>query len=189
VRPVAQPFLLALLVALAPARAAEISVNVTRSGEVFHVEARGEFEGSIARTWQVLTDYGRYAEYIPEVSESRVISRRGHQVEVEQKGEARALFLTFPIEERLAITEQPYERVISRAVAGSFREMRNAYSLEAGQGRILLRYTGRLVPDFYVPPLIGTLLLRRTLEAMFVALVEEMEARNREPATPAKSDR
>ncbi len=177
-RPGAHPLLLALLVALAPARAAEITVEVKRERDVFHVEARGEFEGSVARTWQVLTDYGRYSEYIPEVSESRVLSRRGHQVEVEQKGEARVLFLTFPIEVRLAITEQPYERIIARSVSGSFRELRSVYSLEAGQGRILLRYVGRLVPDFYVPPVLGTLLLKRNVEEMFVALVEEMERRN-----------
>jgi ribosome-associated toxin RatA of RatAB toxin-antitoxin module len=178
VRPVASPFLFAVFLSLAPARAAEITVDVTRKGDVFNVEARAEFEGAAARAWQVLTDYGRYAEYIPELSESRVIARRGNQVEVEQKGEARVLFLSFPLDVKLAVTEQPFERVVSRAVSGSFREMRNVYTIEAAQGRVVLRYTGRLVPDFYVPPVIGTLLLRSNIEAMFVALVEEMERRS-----------
>jgi ribosome-associated toxin RatA of RatAB toxin-antitoxin module len=178
VRPVASAFLFALFLTLAPARAAEITVDVKRSGDVFNIEARAEFEGAAARAWQVLTDYGRYAEYIPELSESRVIARRGHQVEVEQKGEARVLFLSIPLEVKLAVTEHPFERVVSRALSGSFREMRNAYTIEAVQGRVLLRYTGKLVPDFYVPPLIGTLMLKRNVEAMFVALVEEMERRD-----------
>jgi ribosome-associated toxin RatA of RatAB toxin-antitoxin module len=178
VRPVAHAFLVASLVVLAPARAAEVSVDITRAGDVFHVQAKAEFEGGINRTWQVLTDYARYADYIPEVTESRVISRQGREVQVEQKGEARLLFVTFPIDVRLAITEYPRERIVSRAVAGNFREMRNAYSIEEGQGRILLRYVGRLVPDFYVPPIIGTLLLKRNIEAMFVALVDEMERQN-----------
>lgn len=177
-RPAARPLLLVLFLALAPARAADIVVDVTRSGEVFSVEAHAEFEGSIARTWQVLTDYGRYSEYIPELTHSRVISRQGREAQVEQKGEVRLLFLTFPLDVRLVVSEHPYERVTSRAVAGSFREMRNAYFLEAREGRVLLRYTGRLVPDFYVPPVVGTLVLRSTVEAMFVALVEEMERRN-----------
>jgi ribosome-associated toxin RatA of RatAB toxin-antitoxin module len=178
VRPIARPFLLALLLALAPAQAADIDVKVRRNGDVFTVEAHAEFEGSIARTWQVLTDYGRYSEYIPDLTHSRVLSRKGRDVEVEQKGEARLLFLIYPLDVRLAVTEQPYERVSSRAVAGSFREMRNTYFLEAREGRVLLRYTGRLVPDFYLPPVVGTLVLRSTVEAMFVALVEEMERRN-----------
>ena len=177
-RPLARPFLLALLLAAAPARAADIQVDVKRSGDVFTVEARAEFEGGIARTWEVLTDYGRYAEYIPELTHSRVLSRKGRQVQVEQKGEARFLFLSYPLDARLAVSEQPYERLSSRAVGGSFREMRNTYVLEAREGRVVLRYTGRLVPVFYVPPVIGTLALRHHVEAMFVALVEEMERRN-----------
>jgi len=167
-----------LFLALAPARAAEIEVDVRRSGDVFTVEARAEFAGAIAVTWEVLTDYGRYAEYIAGLSHSRVLSRKGREVQVEQQGEARFLFLSYPLDVRLAVTEQPYERVSSRAVAGSFREMRNAYVLEAREGRVVLRYTGRLVPGFYVPPVVGTLALRHSVEAMFVALVDEMERRN-----------
>jgi len=46
----------------------------------------------------------------------------------------------------------------------------------------VLRYNGRMVPDFYIPPLIGTLALRHNVEASFRALVEEMERRQAPPA-------
>ena len=177
--PPARSFLLPLLVLLAPAQAAEVAVHVTRNGGTFEVDASAEFVGTVARTWQVLTDYGRIAEFVPDLQTSRVLSRDGNQVIVEQKGEARVLFFSFPIDVRFAVTEYPYERVVSRAVSGTFREMRSAYSLEAGDGRILLRYTGRMVPDFFVPPLIGTLALRRNVEATFRAMVDEIERRNK----------
>lgn len=177
-RPASHLLLLALLVATAPARAADVSFGMVRDGDVFRIEASAEFRGAIGPTWRVLTDYARYAEYIPQVRESRVLARRGREVDVEQKGEAHVLFLEFPIAVRLAVTEHPYERITSRSTAGSFREMRNTYWLEAGEGRVLLRYSGRLVPDFYVPPLLGTLLLKRHAEAVFAALVEEMERQN-----------
>jgi len=179
VMPIARPFLLALLVAFAPARAADVTVRVDRNGEALLVEASAEFEGTIPRAWQVLTDYGRFAEFVPDVSVSRVVSREGNQVLVEQKGEARFLFVSLPIDVRLVVTEHPYERIVSRAVAGNFREMLGAYRLEAGQGRVLLRYSGRLVPDFFVPPLIGALVLRRNVETTFRALVDEMERQNK----------
>jgi polyketide cyclase/dehydrase/lipid transport protein len=180
----ARTFLLPFLALLAPAHAAEIAVNVTRSGGVFQVEASAEFEGTVSRTWRVLTDYGRIAEFVPDVRTSQVLSRDGNQAVVEQKGDARVLFFSFPINVRLAVTEYPYERVVSRAVSGNFREMRSTYALEAGEGRILLRYTGRMVPDFYVPPLIGTLALRHNVETSFRALVEEIERRQRGGAAP-----
>ena len=162
----------------AAAQGSEVTVHVTRSGEMFHIEASAEFEGTVARTWQVLTDYGRLAEFVPDMQSSRVLSRDGHRAVVEQKGEARVLFFSFPIDVRLAVTEHPYERVVSRAVAGNFREMNNAYSLEAGPGRVQLRYRGTMVPDFYIPPLIGTLALRHNVEATFRALVSEILRQN-----------
>jgi ribosome-associated toxin RatA of RatAB toxin-antitoxin module len=176
---VARTLVLLALLASMPAAGAEIAVNVTRSGGTFQVDASAEFRGTVARTWQVLTDYGRLAEFIPDMQSSRVVSRGGNQAVVEQKGEARVLFFSFPIDVRLAVTETPYEKISSRLVSGNFREMRGTYSLEAGQGRLLLRYTGQLAPDFFVPPLIGTLALRHNVEASFRALVEEIERRNK----------
>jgi len=179
--PKARTFLLPLLVLLAPAQAAEVSIHVTRDGDTFRVDATAELEGTRARTWQVLTDYGRIAEFVRDVRTSRVLSRDGNQVIVEQKGEARVLFFSFPIDVRLAVTEYPYERVVSRIVSGNFREMLGTYTLGAVQGRILLRYTGRMVPDFFVPPFIGTLALRHNVETTFRALVTEIERRQAPP--------
>jgi ribosome-associated toxin RatA of RatAB toxin-antitoxin module len=180
------PLALLALLASASAESAEIVVNVTRNGEAFEIEASAELAGTVARTWKVLTDYDRLAEFIPDMETSRVVSRNGNESVVEQKGKARVLFFSFPIELRLAVVERPYERVVSRAVAGNFREMRGTYSLEAGQGRILLRYTGRMMPDFFVPPLIGTLALKLNVEASFRAMVDEIERRQSEPAAPEK---
>jgi ribosome-associated toxin RatA of RatAB toxin-antitoxin module len=184
VSPAARLLLLVSLLAPAPARAADIVVHVERSDGALLVEASAEFEGGIFQAWRVLTDYGRLAEFVPDVQSSRVISRDGNHVVMEQKGEARLLFVRFPIDVRLAVTEYPYERVVSRAVAGNFREMQGTYRLETGQGRVSLRYSGRLVPDFFVPPLVGTLVLRRNVEATFRALVEEMERRQAQPQKP-----
>lgn len=166
----------------AQASAAEIAVHVTRSGDAFQVSATAEFEGSAERTWRVLTDYGRLAEFIPDLNSSRVISRQGREAVVEQKGEARVLFFGFPIDVRLAVTEHPYDRVVSRAVGGNFREMHNTYSLETDRQRVVLHYSGRMVPDFFIPPIIGTLALRRNVETSFRALVEEIE-RHQRPAS------
>lgn len=166
---------LLLLVVLESAQAAEVTVQASRSGEVLRIEASAEFEGSLDSAWQVLTDYGRFAEFVPDLRVSRVVSRDGNTVVVEQKGEARLLFFSYPIDVRLAITEKPREQVLSQAVAGNFREMRSTYALEARQGRVSLHYSGRLEPDFFVPPLTGAYLLRASVESMFRALVAEIE--------------
>lgn len=163
------------------AHAADIQVVVGRSGEALVVEATAEFRGSLTRTWQVLTSYERYAEFIPDMQVSRIVSRDGHRVEVEQKGQARVLFVGFPIDVRLIVTEYPYERVVSRATAGNYHEMLGTYQLDEAKGRVRLHYAGRMIPDFTVPPLVGTLVFRHNIEATFRALVGEIERRQPQP--------
>ena len=175
-RPAALRLLLLCITGIAAAApAAEIAVHATRNGDALEVEASAEFAVSPARTWQVLTDYNRFAEFVPSLEVSRVVSRSGDSAVVEQKGAARLLFLSYAMDVRLAITEYPPDRIVSQAVGGNFREMRSSYTLEPRQGRMLLHYSGRMVPDFYIPPLIGMYVLRRNVEDMFRALVEEIE--------------
>ncbi len=178
---------LSLLLLPATGRAAEISVQTTRHGDSFEVEATAEIEADMADTWKVLTDYGRLAEFIPGMLESRVVSRDGSRVVVDQRGEASLLFLTFPMHVRLAIEERPYERIVSTAIAGNFRELHGVYYLQARGAKLQLRYEGKFTPDFGFPPLLGTLIVRTTAERRFRAMVHEIEkTRRREPVPAAK---
>jgi hypothetical protein len=56
---------LLLLVLPATGQAAEISVQTTRHGDSFEVEATAEIEADVVDAWKVLTDYDRLAEFIP----------------------------------------------------------------------------------------------------------------------------
>jgi ribosome-associated toxin RatA of RatAB toxin-antitoxin module len=174
-----------LLVGVAAvATAADVSVQATRDGDALEVEAVADLAVGLARAWEVLTDYNRFSQFVPDLRESRVISREGGNAVVEQKGQARFLFFSYPIEVRLAVTEFPRERIESRAIAGNFRELRCTYTLEPREGGVRLRYQGRLVPDFQLP-LFHTYVLKSNVEATFRAMVEEIE-RDPKAATSAR---
>jgi hypothetical protein len=49
---------------------------------------------------------------------------------------------------------------------------------------VQLRYEGTFTPDFGVPPLVGTLLMRSTLEKRFAAMVHEIEKTRRPELMP-----
>ena len=176
---------LLLLVLPVTVRAAEISVHTTRHGDSFEVEATAEIEADVADAWKVLTAYDRLAEFIPGMQESRVASRDGSRVVVDQRGEASLLFFTFPMRVRLAIEEFPNDRIVSHAIAGNFKELHGVYYLQARDAGLQLRYEGGFTPDFGVPPLIGTLLVRSTVERRFGAMVREIEKTRRREAVPA----
>lgn len=182
--PVARLSLLVLFAVITTVRAADITVQVTRSGDTLQVDANAEFDGTAARAWQVMTDYSRFSDFIPGLRTSRIVSRQGNLALVEQQGEARFLFVSFPINVRLAITERPQVSIESRVLSGNFREMRCTYRLEQARGRMRLRYSGQMVPDFYVPPFIGTLVLRHNIETTFRALVDEIERQHRGADAP-----
>ena len=176
---------LLLLMLPGTGRAADVSVQTTRHGDRFEVEATADIEANVADAWKVLTDYDRLAEFIPGMRESRVASRDGSRVVVDQRGEASLLFFTFPMRVRLAIEEFPNDRIVSRAIAGNFKELRGVYHLQARETGLRLRYEGTLTPDFGVPPLIGTLVVRSMVERRFSAMVREIEKTRRREAVPA----
>jgi ribosome-associated toxin RatA of RatAB toxin-antitoxin module len=178
-----------MLVLFLPAtgEAAKISVHATRNGDRFKVDASAEIEADLADAWKVLTDYDRLAEFIPGMLESRVVSRDGSSVLVDQRGETTLLFLTFPMRVRLAIEETPFERIVSTAVSGNFKDLTGVYLLQVRDAGLTLRYEGKFTPDFSFPPLLGTLIVRNTVEKRFSAMVREIEkTRMREPVPAAR---
>jgi carbon monoxide dehydrogenase subunit G len=160
-------------------------VHASRDGDTFDVSALATIEAAIPVAWEVLTDYDRLSSFIPGMHSSRLLSREGNQVVVEQRGEAGLLFFRFPIEVRLSIEEHAPEAMLSQATAGNFRELKGAYRLEAEGARTRLSYHGRFTPDFDIPPLVGTMLVRHTLEQRFRALVQEMLRRQADRSQPA----
>ena len=158
---------------------ADLSLQAVRHGDTFDVEAASEFEAEVTLAWEVLTDYDRLSDFIPGMHSSRTVSRSNHRVIVDQNGDAKLLFFSFPMHVRLEIEEFPYERIISHAIEGNFKEMSGEYILEARGRRLLLRYSGSLTPDFSIPPLIGTILVRKFVEKRFGAMVDEIVRRQR----------
>lgn len=172
-------FLLCLISPVPIAAAAEISILTTRHGDSFEIEATAEIDADLTEAWKVLTDYDRLSRFIPGMLESRVVSRDGLRVVVDQRGEAGFLFLTFPIRVRLSIEERPYDRIVSTAISGNFKELSGVYYLDARETGLRLRYEGRFTPDFGFPPLLGTLIVRSTAQKRFAAMVSEIEKTRR----------
>ncbi|MCX7891577.1 MAG: SRPBCC family protein [Burkholderiales bacterium] len=154
-----------------------MAVRAERRDGAFHVEAVAELRADPRVAWQVLTDYDRYAAFIPDLDASRVLARSADGVVVEQRGRAGLLFLRIPLSVRYFVQETPYRSVRSRAIGGDFRELEGAYDIAPAPGGLRLAYTGRLVPDFVLPPLLGTVAVRRSVERQFEAMAREIERR------------
>jgi len=159
-----------------------VTVDARREGDAVIVEARALLHVDLETAWNVLTDYDRYAEFIPDLKSSRTVSRSDRTVIVEQKGQVGFFLFRFPMEVTLSVTEDPRSGITSHAIAGTFREMTGSYQLAQEGDALRFTYSGRMVPDFLLPPLIGTAAVRAAVKKQFGALVKQMQTRGAAPA-------
>ncbi|HEY7759216.1 MAG TPA: SRPBCC family protein [Burkholderiales bacterium] len=165
-----------------------VRVTARWDGDAVIVEAQARLLAPLHLIWEVLTGYDRYAEFVPDLQSSHLLSRDGNAALIEQRGTAGFFLYRFPLEVKLAVTEVPFERVTCQAVAGNFKELSGVYELspEAGPEGAFVRfgYRGRLVPGFRLPPLIGLPAMRASVERQFGALVREVERRSGQLPAP-----
>lgn len=162
------------------ARAAEdLSVEAARKGAFVEVKARATIDAPLSVIWTTLTDYERLPEFVPGLKKSRVTSRSGSTVVVEQSGEARFLVFTFPIDVVLESVEKPPYSIRVRALSGTLRYLEGGYEVEPDQdpGKFILRWTGTIAPDVSLPPLFGEVVMRMSIEDQFTGMVREIDRR------------
>lgn len=167
---------LCLLVA-GGASAAEVSVETLRRDQALEITCRAVLEAPADLVWQTLTDYDRLAEFIPGMRRSRVIQRRGAVSVIEQSGEARFLFLAFPIEVTLSSLERPPHAIEAVMVKGNLKRLQGVYRIEPqGGSRVAVSWQGVIEPEG-MPPLLGEIVMRGNIEDQFRGMVREIERR------------
>jgi len=163
------------MTAALPVAAAKIDFNVVRGVETIDVKASAIVNADTATAWRVLTDYGRYAEFIPDLQRSQVVARSGSKVTVEQAGFAVLWLLKMPIEVIFEIEEHPPNGLQSRAVAGNLRPLTSVYALTPVPTGTRLDYLGQVAPGFELMGRIEQAAIEHNIARQFQALVDEME--------------
>ena len=110
-----------------------------------------------------------------------------------REAEAKFLIFTFPIDVTLESNEQPPSSIRVRALSGTLRHLDGGYLVEPDPNgpKLVLHWVGTLAPDVSLPPLIGEVLMRRSIEDQFTGMVREIERREsvrraREKDSPKK---
>ena len=166
---------------LCHAQAAQVQAR--RDGEAVLVDAVADVSADPRIAWDVLTAYERYPEFVPDLQESRIVRRSPNAAWVEQRGTVGWLFYRISVAVNLTVTEQPYERVQSVATGGDFREFSGSYRILPTSRGVRVEYSGRMVPAFRLPPVIGLPALRAMVTRQFNGLMKEIERRSRPAAS------
>jgi carbon monoxide dehydrogenase subunit G len=164
--------------ALCPAVAQDVSIRTVRDGDFITVSASAVMKVDPGVAWAVLSDYDHLSTFIPDLKSSRVVSRQGNVLRVEQKGDVGFFFYKEPVNMLLEVHEEPPTRITARGIEGNIKGLETSYDLQSSAAGVKLAYAGRFEPDFSIPPLIGMPIMNRLMERRFRAMVNEIQRRD-----------
>ena len=155
-------------------------VQARRQGDAVQVQAQTTVKAPRELIWSTLTDYNHMAEFVPGISQSRVLERRGGTTRVAQVGTAHLWFLDYTIDVVVETTEQPPHAIGIRLVSGNLKQLDGGYQLEPVDDKddaFLLRWSGVIEPSIAVPQVIAVALMRANIAAQFAGMVKEIARR------------
>jgi hypothetical protein len=164
-----------LIACIARAEAGEVALDARPIDGSVVIEAAASLDSDQATAWRVLTDYGRYDQFVPGLHSSRVLTRAGRAVRVEQSGDAYLGPLRNGFDVVFEIEEHPEASVQSRIVAGCDCTLQSNYVLRPSGTKVRLVYSGRLAVGGSIGRGLEEAVVERWIGRHLTALVAEIE--------------
>lgn len=151
---------------------AEATVTVEANATTIHVTA--EIDTTVNRdiAWKVLSDYNRWAEFIPDMLVSRVVSKPGEPLLVEQRGVI-PWMPNFPLVVIASVQETPGKGLRFQRVAGNIRAIEGEWEIR-GWRKARLVYRSTVEPGFPIPPQMSVEIFKQDAKAKLEAMAREM---------------
>ena len=166
----------------APNPGAVTRTDVARDGSAVQVRSSIEAPAAVELCYAVLVDFDRLAEFIPGLESSRIVSAAGEPLLLRQVGSTTAGLSSFTFDVTLAVTLEPPHRITFRRVAGNLEQMAGSWQVSGDAAHCVVRYEAVLEPSFWVPPLVGPLVVHHKVEQQIDGLAAEIVHRAVQPA-------
>ncbi len=153
---------------------ASTAPKATRSTRI---RSSGTVEATPAAVWRILTDYNHLADYLPNLTSTRVVSRNGDRAIVEQLGTARFLFFSRTIRLLVQVNERAPDRIDIGLIEGDMKVYRASWELSpvAGATGTRVVYSATIVPKFDVPGIVGTSVVKKDVARMMAAALLRLD--------------
>lgn len=126
---------------------------------------------------EVLTDFDHMASFVPNLVSSRILVHTGNVYRIAQQGIANFGPFSFRFESERRVELFPNGRLVSQALSGSTKSMHSELQVQPAGTGTRLDYRIDMVPDRWLPSVIGVRFMRDELAEQFSALAHEMERR------------
>ena len=154
-------------------------VDSPEGDKVYQITSSGTVEAAPDAVWRILTDYNHLADYLPNMKSTRVLSRNGDNVILEQLGTARFLFFSRKIRLLVQVSERAPDRIDIGLIEGDMKVYRARWELSplAGATGTRVVYTATIVPKFDVPGIVGTTVVKNDIARMMAAALLRLDRR------------
>ncbi|TQK08306.1 SRPBCC family protein [Herbaspirillum sp. SJZ107] len=133
----------------------DIQVKVERHGESVTVHAQLSVPVDARQAFAVLTDYDHMKQFLPDLDESRILSRTRDGLLVRQAGKVRFGWFAVPFEYVRRVELTPDTRLVSHIVSGSVKKGDVTTTLTTSNGRTLITYDSEAAMGVWLPFGIG----------------------------------
>jgi ribosome-associated toxin RatA of RatAB toxin-antitoxin module len=167
----------ALLVVLAPAVAVAgpVETRIERVGSGLDVHSTLEASAPATTCYATLADLEHLAQFVPGLESSRIVSAPGAPIELHQVGETRAFGMKLDV--TFAVRLDPPRQIEFRRIRGNFVRMEGSWTVSGNDAGCRIEYRAAVEPDFWVPPLLGPMLMRREVDAQMAGVLAEISRR------------
>ncbi len=184
--------LLLALVGVSHSIAVEIDdVLVTQKGRVYRAELTFDVTASADQVTSVLTDYDHPNRLTPDVTSRPVVGRQGEVTRVRTEIHSCVVFFC----KDLTLTQDV--RIVGGAIKADIvpeeSDFRSGYLLwsvtGSDSGGSKIQYESVIEPDFFIPPLVGGIFMRKRFQQQIFATAQNLEREAAlEPTTLANRD-
>lgn len=133
-----------------------MTVQVRKNGDLIVTDVSFSVAVTPQEAWTVLIDFDHMSSFISNLESSKIISRNGNVLQVEQKGKASRGMLSFAFESVREIELVPHRSIHTRQLSGSLKKLDGMTLLTAEGNGTRITYHGESVSNVWVPPVIGT---------------------------------
>jgi uncharacterized membrane protein len=156
----------------------KVTVNVSRNGEAFVIDAAIEVDVPLATAWGVLTDFDNMTTILGNLTSSKVTSREGNTWIVKQEGVAKFGLFSFPFWSEREVRLEPMQKIMVKGLAGSVKQMSSETRTDARGPDVQIRYHAEIVPDSFLARVFGGSFVRHEVREQFLAMSREMMRRH-----------
>lgn len=152
-------------------------LSVGQEGDAYRVRFEAVVDVPPDRVFALLTDYGRLDRLNPGIVVAERVDAGSREPRVRTVLEGCVLFFCRRMERVETVQSSNRRLITTRMVpeASDFRSGKTRWELAAVAEGTRVRFRARMVPDFWVPPVIGSWAIERDLRANMRTLVRRLE--------------